>query len=123
MKFLNFECKDYFKTNSSYSFKLRERLPDGTSLGGVPMNKVYNVVGWLELHYPAQSHIKAFVRVFLDAERAKQIKTEELSEAVYTLFREMKIPERVTFVADLIPYDEIRGIENHVNEKGVSDGV
>lgn len=119
MKFLGFECRPYFKTATSAGFKLYERFQP--SEFPIPAGSL--LVGKLDIHHPAEKHIKVYLRIFLIAEKEKQFDKAILEKEIKSLFRQIGITENTTYEADVYPFTSYRRIENRIDERGYVDGA
>lgn len=96
-----------FKSPGSISFNLAKR-EDGT---------LY-ILGWLDVHYPRESHIKVQLRVVLPA---AQYTWEQMRDAVRQMFSALGIPADETYEATFVHGEEQIRIDQATDRNGMTD--
>jgi hypothetical protein len=112
-----------FKSASSLSFRLGTKgntlkLPDMDEPWVVGPGLIFTVIGWLDVHYPCDGHIKAHLRVCLP-ERYHE--WQQMRELVNQVFEELGIPADETYEADFVAASRQTGIEQATDRDGMTD--
>lgn len=121
MKFLTFDCRKSFQTSGSVSYDLLE--PTDQVPKELAHASVVSSVGTLELHYEADTHIRAYIRVLLPIYLSRTIDRDALRSATERFLQSQGLPDGVTYQVDLIPFDTIKQVSHRIDAEGKSDGI
>jgi hypothetical protein len=108
---LDFTARFEFKTASSISFSL-ERY----SKSLCPTRKI----GWMDVHYPCQGHIKVQLRISLPNEYHTP---KKLGKIVADVLAATGIPADETYEAVLFAGEEPISIVQSMNREGITDRI
>lgn len=112
-----------FKSAGSVSFALGTygdvlNFPaEGVSIHIGP-GGVFNGIGWLDLHYPCEGHIKAIFRVLLPA---RYHSWEQMHELVERVFSVLGIAADETYEASFVSAEQETGIVQAKDRDGMTD--
>lgn len=123
MQVFGFQCKKRFETSGSVSYDLVEPVLDSDKPLALTKASVTAAVGNVEIHFPNEGHIKAYLRVVLPPLLAKKLDRQLLIEATEDLLSWHGLPHGATYEADLLPVELITRAENRIDTEGKSDGI
>jgi hypothetical protein len=112
-----------FKSVSSLSFNLGTKgdtlkLADREEPMFLGTGIVFTVIGWLDVHYPCEGHIKAQLRVCLP-DRYHQ--WERMRDLVRQVFDRLGIPADETYEAHFVVASKQTEIEQATDRHGMTD--
>jgi hypothetical protein len=112
MKVLSFDCQKRFETKGSISYKLTQPL-GATQMPTdflASVNRVVSVAGYVDLHYPVDGAVKAYIRIVLVERLAAKIDRSTIAKATEEFLREHSIPVDINYEVDLIPFKLIERV-------------
>ena len=121
MELFNFRCALRFRTPYSVGYELTEE----GALDVFPSLTAHHVIGRVDMHWNADTHIKIYVTICLNAKFAASISHEMLRASTEQLIESLGLPKCSTFEALLFPVNN-RGtliVDKHVDGNRVTDIV
>ena len=113
-----------FKSPGSVSFDLGTDgdtlFPSDSEPIYVGPGTVFNVIGWVEVHYPCEGHIKARFRVLLPS---RDHVWGQMRDFVQQMFFALGIPADETYEAEFVSADQKARIEQATDRNGMTDRV
>lgn len=112
-----------FRSVSSLSFQLGTKgdlllSPGMEEPWAMGPGIVFTVIGWVDVHYPCEGHIKTQLRICLPE---KYHQPEQMRELVQQLFQQLGIPDDETYEAHFVAASRQTGIEQATNRHGMTD--
>jgi hypothetical protein len=81
----------------------------------------FHVVGWVDLHYPCDGHIKAQVRIGLPPQRAAALEWTDMRDAVEAIFAALGVPHDETYEAHFCGAEHQKSTAQPRDRHGMSD--
>jgi hypothetical protein len=112
-----------FKSASSLSFELGTKggdlwVPGMVEPRVIGPGMVFTVIGWVDVHYPCEGHIKTQLRVCLPK---RYHEPEQMRNLVQQLFKELGIPADETHEAEFVAASKQTGVEQATDRHGMTD--
>ena len=123
MQFLKFRCSEYFRTPAGVGYELCEDVPQEGRPREFERAKLISVVGYIDVHWNATTHIKIYITVLLNDQKAEGVSLPTLQEAVEAFIQQNGLNKKSTYEARLVPTRKYIVAENREDENGRVDAV